>query len=131
MITESDVEGYCEINVPEDLLENIGYVIGKNGYYFKKITEASGVSFIWFNKDNKTIEICCTDTPFNFETEDFCFADDVIGATPEDVDDVLMDKVSEYIESARERIFDRFERCRSEMGSMPRKVTLADYMRDL
>lgn len=130
-----NVDGYSEIPVPKELIGDIGYVIGRNGYYFKKITEASGASFIWFNKNTSVVEIYCLDTPFNMTSGSFHCADDVIGATPEDVDEELMDEVSEHLEIARSKIYERFERCSAELGTMysgkPRPTTLADYMRDL
>ena len=137
-----NVEGYSEIPVPNDLVENIGYVIGREGFYFKKITEASGTSYIWFNKKTSRIEIYCLDTSLDMTSHTFHHADDVIGATPEDVEEEMMEQVSENIQSARTRIYERFERCRSELAlgmgmgtsfsqKTRREVTLADYMRDL
>jgi hypothetical protein len=131
MTTESDIEGYSELPVPSDLIQNIGYIIGKDGYYFKKITEASGVSFIWFNKTTQKIEICCTDTPYDHAHNDFFYPDDIVGTTPEIVDEVLVENVEECIQNAKDRILDRFIRCRNELGSMPRMITLADYMKDI
>jgi len=130
-----NVDGYAEIQVPNDLVENIGYVIGRNGFYFKKITEASGTSYIWFNKKTSKIEIYCLDTSLDMSSHSFHHADDVIGATPEDVEEEMMDQVSENIQSARTRIYERFDRCRDELSGTfherSHQVTLADYMRDL
>jgi hypothetical protein len=126
-----NMDGYAEIQVPSDLIGNIGYVIGRNGFYFKKITEASGTSYIWFNKKTGNIEVYCLDTSFDMSSRSFHHPDDVIGATPEDVEEEMMDQVSENLQSARDRIYDRFERCREELGGKSREFTLADYMHDL
>ena len=47
---------YYQINSPfEDSL--IKRLIGKDGYYFKNITEKFKLRYVWFNKETKQIEI--------------------------------------------------------------------------
>jgi polyribonucleotide nucleotidyltransferase len=38
-------------------LENVKQLIGKDGRNFKRITRESGVSFVWYNSQNHTIDI--------------------------------------------------------------------------
>lgn len=44
-------------NVPSDLLDKIGYMIGKNGYFFKYITHWSGSVYIFYRNEIQAIEI--------------------------------------------------------------------------
>jgi hypothetical protein len=48
---------YTEVRVPEDLVAHMGAVIGKNGFYFKAITQASRVYYIWYNPARKAVEV--------------------------------------------------------------------------
>ena len=48
---------YVMVEVSQDLQENMGRVIGKNGYYFKYITQWSGAVYIFYRDDLKCIEI--------------------------------------------------------------------------
>lgn len=45
------------ITVPPDLQNQIGRVIGREGIFLKKITEISGVSYIFYRNDRKEMEI--------------------------------------------------------------------------
>lgn len=38
-------------------IDMIGKIIGKNGYYFKSITQKMGMSYIWFNEKTNCIEL--------------------------------------------------------------------------
>lgn len=45
------------MQVPEDMTDRIGLVIGKNGYFFKYITLWSGAVYIFYRNETNTIEI--------------------------------------------------------------------------
>ena len=47
-----------EISLPADFGTDImKQVIGKDGCYFKKTTENTGIEYIWYDMDGKTINI--------------------------------------------------------------------------
>ena len=47
-----------EITLPADFGSDVmKQVIGKDGCYFKKTTENTGVEYIWYDMDEKTIKI--------------------------------------------------------------------------
>ena len=46
---------YTQTTLPEHIHPAI--FIGKDGCYFKKTTERSGVEYIWYNDDTRVIEI--------------------------------------------------------------------------
>ena len=48
---------YSEVRVPDDLLPHMGSVIGKAGFYFKAITQAARVYYIWFNPARQAVEV--------------------------------------------------------------------------
>jgi len=48
---------YTEIAIGPDEVDIIGVVIGRGGYYFKKITEAARVHYIFYKPERGTIEI--------------------------------------------------------------------------
>ena len=48
---------YCHISVSHLNDTDILKIIGKSGYFFKKITEDCNANYIWWNKENKVIEI--------------------------------------------------------------------------
>jgi hypothetical protein len=116
---------YSELDVPEDLIASIGYVIGREGFYFREITRASGVMTIFFNPTTHKIEITSGNTRFRHaETAGV----DPSGATvikpysfdlPEwiDGDDADFFEGCDLITDARQRLVDRFDRCRSELAS--------------
>lgn len=43
--------------VPDDFLAEMGFVIGRLGKHFKRITEVSGTKYIFFRSDSRNIEI--------------------------------------------------------------------------
>ena len=45
------------MDVPQELLPKIAQIIGKDGYYFKFITNWSGAVYIFYRDDIKSIEI--------------------------------------------------------------------------
>lgn len=48
---------YCHVNVSDKSELEVLKAIGKGGYFFKKITQLCNVNYIWWNKENKVIEI--------------------------------------------------------------------------
>ena len=48
---------YCEVPLEEGEAPLMGAVIGSEGYYFKAITSATNVYYIWFAKDRGVVEI--------------------------------------------------------------------------
>lgn len=48
---------YCHVDVSEFSDSSILKMIGKKGFLFKKITQDCNASYIWWNKENKVIEI--------------------------------------------------------------------------
>lgn len=48
---------YCHVNVSNIDEQSILKVIGRNGHHFKRITETSGASYIWWNRYLGIIEI--------------------------------------------------------------------------
>ena len=66
------VAHYCHVSVKHMNTEDILKAIGKQGYFFKKITHDCGANYLWWNKDNQVIEIwgkynCMTLTKYNVE----------------------------------------------------------------
>ena len=63
---------YCHVsvsNVPDSTMLKI---IGKNGFFFKKITQQCQANYLWWNKESKVIEIwgshkCMALTKYNVE----------------------------------------------------------------
>lgn len=110
---------FQSIPVPSDLQKDIGMVIGKEGFYFKKITEASGVMLIWYNKREQTIEVFGGQTRYRHDANDgmgaFDFCDDIVG---NDEHEVWMDYFMDgrfIMEDAMWRIYDRFEVVRDQL----------------
>jgi hypothetical protein len=63
---------YCHISVNDYDEEHILKAIGKNGFFFKKITEDCNANYIWWNKEKCIIEIwgsykCMKITKYNVE----------------------------------------------------------------
>jgi hypothetical protein len=52
--TAEDHIRHIKVDIDPDLMK---YVIGTRGYYFNAITRASGVSYIWYDKNTETIEV--------------------------------------------------------------------------
>jgi len=48
---------YCEVPLEEGEDELMGGVIGRHGFYFKAITSATKVYYIWYAEERKVIEI--------------------------------------------------------------------------
>jgi hypothetical protein len=48
---------YTQVSLTDDDVRYIGLIIGRGGFYFKKITEAARVDYIWYDPDRKAIEI--------------------------------------------------------------------------
>jgi hypothetical protein len=48
---------YCHISVKHLSEDEIIKAIGKNGYFFKKITTDCGANYIWWNKELSIVEI--------------------------------------------------------------------------
>ena len=46
---------YTQVLVPVGI--NISILIGKDGCYFKKITEMSGAQYIWYDKERNVVEV--------------------------------------------------------------------------
>ena len=46
---------YSQIDLPIDI--SPAKFIGSDGYYMKKITEASGCSYLWYDNKRRVIEI--------------------------------------------------------------------------
>jgi hypothetical protein len=110
---------FQSIPVPSDLQKDIGMIIGKEGFYFKKITEASGVMLIWYNKREQTVEVFGGQTRYHHDGNDgmgaFEFCDDIVGG---DEHEVFMDYFMDgrfLMEDAMWRIYDRFEVVREQL----------------
>ena len=63
---------YCHVSVANIPDEKILKCIGKSGYFFKKITKDCDANYLWWNKENKVIEIwgkhnCMNLTKYNVE----------------------------------------------------------------
>ena len=113
---------YGEIEVPECLVPSIGYVIGREGFYFKAITSASGVMTVFFNPTSKKVEITSGNTRFVRGTDGtvaFEHPDDLVSGDP-DWDDVSDEGEfiggSALIADAKGRLAERFARCIRELG---------------
>ena len=113
---------YGEIDVPECLVPSIGYVIRREGFYFKAITTASGVMTVFFNPDSKKVEITSGNTRFVRGTDGavaFEHPDDLVSGNP-DWDDVSDEGEfiggSALIADAKGRLAERFARCIRELG---------------
>ena len=52
--TLEDHRRYINVDINPELMK---YVIGTAGYYFNAITRASGVSYIWYDKEASVIEV--------------------------------------------------------------------------
>lgn len=48
---------YCHVSVADMNQDDILKAIGKNGYFFKKITHDCDANYLWWNKENQVIEI--------------------------------------------------------------------------
>ena len=48
---------YTEVPLSEEDESRIGLIIGKGGFYFKRITEAARVYYMWFNPQRHAVEI--------------------------------------------------------------------------
>jgi len=48
---------YTEVPLDEEDQNRIGLIIGKNGFYFKRITEAARVYYLWYNPKRCAVEI--------------------------------------------------------------------------
>lgn len=107
---------YSTFKVPTKLIPHIGYVVGKNGFYLKKITEASRASFLWFNQETGLIEIVVCPTPFNHSEKNYEFEDDFVGVD-EILESDLFDYTSSIVEDVHNRLQSRFERCFTELRS--------------
>jgi hypothetical protein len=46
---------YTQISVPDGI--NVAVLIGKDGCYFKKMTEKSGAQYIWYDKERNVVEV--------------------------------------------------------------------------
>jgi hypothetical protein len=44
---------YCQVSVKDLTEDTILRAIGRNGYFFKKITQDCGANYIWWNKEKK------------------------------------------------------------------------------
>jgi len=113
---------YGEVDVPECLVPSIGYVIGREGFYFKAITTASGVMTVFFNPDSKKVEITSGNTRFVRGVGGavaFEYPDDLVSGDP-DWDDVSDEAEfiggSALIADAKARLEERFARCIRELG---------------
>lgn len=63
---------YCHVSVKDYDTDFILKAIGKNGFFFKKITQNCDANYIWWNKENSVIEIwgpyqCMKITKYNIE----------------------------------------------------------------
>jgi len=103
---------YQPIPVPQDIIPHMGLVIGKEGFYFKKITEASGVMLIWYNLKEKMVEVFSGQTRYHHDGNDglgsFEYCDDIVGG---DENDVWMEYFLDgkaLVDDAVERIHVRF-----------------------
>lgn len=52
--TLEDHRRYIDVDIKPELMK---FVIGTAGYYFNAITRASGVSYIWYDKETNKIEV--------------------------------------------------------------------------
>lgn len=48
---------YAHIKLNKEKQEKIYDIMGKNGSWFKRFTEENGLKYVWYNKENKWIEI--------------------------------------------------------------------------
>jgi hypothetical protein len=48
---------YTQVSLTDEDIKYIGLIIGRSGFYFKKITQAARVDYIWYDPDRKAIEI--------------------------------------------------------------------------
>ena len=48
---------YTEVPLSEEDESRIGLIIGKGGFYFKRITEAARVYYMWYNPQRHAVEI--------------------------------------------------------------------------
>ena len=48
---------YCHVSVAHMNIESILKAIGKQGFFFKKITWDCNANYIWWNKEKNVIEI--------------------------------------------------------------------------
>ena len=48
---------YCHVSVPDVPESTMLKLIGKGGYFFKKITADCDANYIWWNKEKNIIEI--------------------------------------------------------------------------
>jgi hypothetical protein len=46
---------YTQISVPSGI--NVAVLIGKDGCYFKKMTEKSGAQYIWYDTERNVVEV--------------------------------------------------------------------------
>jgi hypothetical protein len=134
---------YQPVPVPKDLIPHMGLIIGKEGFYFKKITEASGVMLIWYNKREEIVEIFGGQTRYSHDGNDgigsFEYCDDIVGGDEHEVwMDYFLDG-KQLMDDAMERIYCRFSTVREyiilkeiekESGvKFPKGFGLEDYMK--
>lgn len=117
---------YGEVNVPEELWDDIGYVIGKQGFYMRMITEASGAESILYNPATHKFEITAGNARFHYPIKT---AEDLFGVpimTPPRFDeaewvcgeDDEFFEGNDIVQDARERLIARMERSREELAAI-------------
>ena len=46
---------YTQVTVPDEI--NPAIMIGREGFYLKRITEHSGAQYIWYDRERKVVEV--------------------------------------------------------------------------
>jgi len=106
----SDVIGYPggnhhgTLDVPPELVRDMGYVIGKDGYYFYRITEAAGAIALWYDSYQRKVVIISGNTRYVNG-----------GFLPEDTTDDEYSGGNAIIQDVINRLKERFDRCRKEL----------------